>query len=133
MRTEIVAWCLMLIVGYTATLWAEDKLIPSGRAEEQYLKADVVLYFDGPDAIRIERPEGQRENFKLDDFTARVAKATKERELAVVIMSKVTRMWPDDKFKAAVDDVEARLKAQGFAKVAIHLASGTFPTPIYRE
>lgn len=133
MRTKIVAWCLMLIVGCTATLRAEDKLIPSGRAEEQYLKADVVLYFDGPDAIQIERPEGQREAFSLEVFTAKVAKATKDRKLAVVIMSKVTRMWPDDKFKAAVDDLEARLKSQGFAKVAIHLASGTFPTPIYRE
>jgi hypothetical protein len=133
MRTDVAALCLMLIVGCAATLRAEDKLIPSGRAEEQYLKADVVLYFDGPDAIQIERPVGQREAFKLDVLTARVAKATKERKLAVIIMSKVTRLWPDDKFKAAVDDMEARLKAQGFAKVAIHLASGTFPTPIYRE
>lgn len=129
----MVAWCMMLIVGGTATVWAEDKLIPSGRAEQQYLKADVVLFFDGPDAIQIERPEGQRESFKLDALAAKVAKATKERQLAVVIISKVTRLWPDDKFKAAVDDLEARLKSQGFAKVAIHLASGTLPTPIYRE
>ena len=133
MRTEVVAWCLVLILSCTAALRAEDNLIPSGRAEEQYLKADIVLYFDGPDAIQIERPAGQRETFKLDVFSARVAKATKERQLAVVIMSKVTRLWPDDKFKAAVDDLEARLKGQGFAKVAIHLASGSFPTPIYRE
>lgn len=133
MKDKVIAIWMVLVLGSTATLWAEDKLIPSGRAEQQYLQADLVLYFDGPDAIQVERPEGQREIFKLDALTARVSKASKERQLAVVIMSKVTRMWPDDKFKAAVDDVEARLKAQGFVKIAIHLASGTFPTPIYRE
>lgn len=133
MRKEIITSWLVLTLGCAAILRAEDKLIPSGRAEEQYLKADIVLYFDGPDEIRIERPEGQRENFKLAALTNKVINATKERHLAVVIMSKVTRMWPDEKFKEAVDDLEARLKAQEFSKVAIHLASGSFPTPIYRE
>ncbi|MEP6671576.1 MAG: hypothetical protein ABJF10_20605 [Chthoniobacter sp.] len=112
---------------------AEDVVLPPSHADEQVKQADAILYFDGPDRMYFERPEKQSEPFALTSLAERVTAATPQRTMIVVIMSKPTRLWLDDKFKVAVDDLEARLRKSGFKKVAFHLASGTYPTPIYSE
>jgi hypothetical protein len=114
-------------------VYAADTVLPPSPADAQIKAADVILFFDGPSDISFERPNQDRKPFPLAALPDRIAAATQRRELIVVIMSKPTRMWPDDKFRAAVDDLEARLRGSGFKKVVFHLASGTYPTPIYRE
>lgn len=127
------ALTIALIVFSLHTVQAGDVVLPPSRAYEQVKQADAVLYYDGPDSLHFERPGKQNEPFAIAALAERLTAATKQRAMIVVIMSKLTRMWPDDKFKSTVDDLEARLRKAGFKKVIFHLASGTYPTPIYRE
>jgi hypothetical protein len=112
---------------------ADEAALSPSRADAQQRQADAILFFDGADRLHFERPGKHTEPFPLPELSTRVTAATQQRAMIVVIMSKPTRMWPDDKFKSTVDDLETRLRKAGFKKIAFHLASGDFPTPIYRE
>ena len=124
---------LFLAALVSSTTRASEVVLPPSRADAQQRQADAILVFDGADRLYFERPEKHDTPFPLTALAERVTAATTQRAMIVVIMSKPTRMWPDDKFKSTVDDLEARLRKAGFKKVIFHLASGTYPTPIYRE
>lgn len=126
---------LIFILGalISPVLPADDVALAPTRADAQQRQADAILFFDGADRLYFERPEKHNKPFPLTALAERVTAATTRRTMIVVIMSKPTRTWPDDKFKTTVDDLEARLRKTGFKKVIFHLASGGLSTPIYRE
>ena len=131
MKLALFAFCLATWLSGVSS--AKDVMIPPGRSDEQARQANVILYFDGFERISMERPEAKVDYFPLIAVADSILSVTRPRQMVVVIMSKRTRIWPDIQFKGAVDDLEARLQKLGFKKVIFHLASGTYPTPIYRE
>jgi hypothetical protein len=126
---------LLFILGalIAPALPADELALRPSLADEQQHQADAILFFDGAERLYFERTGKHNEPFPITALAERVTAATTRRAMIVVIMSRPTRMWPDDRFKTAVDDLEERLRTTGFKKVIFHLASGGLATPIYRE
>lgn len=130
-RNHFVVPVLSALILHASHAEHAESLAARGLAQRE--QADAILYYHWADRLYFEKPDLRLDPFPLSALPERTAAATKQRTMILVVMSKAARMLSDEKLKRVVDDLDARLRNTGFKRVIFHLASGTYPTPIYRE
>jgi hypothetical protein len=110
----------------------ESREAETERAFEQERLADLVVWYYSPEEIVLRAGQQQVDLGSEGTFISVLARLDCGRRSAVVVMMKPTRVWPEDQFRAKVDELERLLRARGFQRVIFQLASA-MGRPIYRE